>query len=237
MSKNPNQKSHSSSVNTNILSKLINYLCKEEDAQPFLHPVNFRELGLLDYPVLIKNPMDLSTLRKNLKNNKYKNYESFTEDLSLIWSNCKIYNLEGSKIYGQADRMEKAAKKILSNLFKKKNKRKNSNFIHRTSRKQIKKEEEEIINLLQNNDMKNEADSEEKNYKDRIKICQILKKLQKDQLIEVIKIIERNNGNAIQNISEEKFDIHMEEISSGTITRIFTYFDKIKIMEKLNNYI
>lgn len=53
-------------------------------------------MGLYDYPQIIKNPMDLSTVKKNLKSNKYKFVEEVLHDLQLIWDNCKLYNAEGS---------------------------------------------------------------------------------------------------------------------------------------------
>ena len=40
--------------------------------------------------------MDLGTVKKNLKNNKYKYIEDCLNDIQLIWDNCKIYNFEGS---------------------------------------------------------------------------------------------------------------------------------------------
>ena len=33
------------------------------------------EYGLVDYPQIIKKPMDIGTVKKNLKNNKYKYVE------------------------------------------------------------------------------------------------------------------------------------------------------------------
>lgn len=39
------------------------------------------DLGLLDYPEIIKKPMDLSTARKNLSKGKYRKYEEFFRDL------------------------------------------------------------------------------------------------------------------------------------------------------------
>lgn len=57
-----------------------------------------KALGLLDYPTIIKKPMDLQTLKKKVKNGKYKNNSEFLEDLNLIWDNCKTYNQEGSVI-------------------------------------------------------------------------------------------------------------------------------------------
>ena len=43
--------------------------------------------------------MDLGTLKKNLKNNKYKTVEEALNDIQLIWGNCKAYNAEGSVNY------------------------------------------------------------------------------------------------------------------------------------------
>ena len=56
----------------------------------------FVAFGLLDYPQIIKKPMDLDTVKKNLKNNKYKLVEDVLNDMQLIWDNCKTYNAEGS---------------------------------------------------------------------------------------------------------------------------------------------
>jgi hypothetical protein len=42
-----------------------------EESQPFLEPVDWKALGIPDYPTIIKNPMDLGTISKKLKENKY----------------------------------------------------------------------------------------------------------------------------------------------------------------------
>lgn len=57
---------------------LIQQLEKDENSGPFLFPVNYEELKLLDYPLVIKRPMDLSTVKvmelsKNRKNSKQVN--------------------------------------------------------------------------------------------------------------------------------------------------------------------
>ena len=55
-------------------------------------------MGIPDYPNIIKNPMDLSTLKKNLLKGKYSELEQFVADLSLIWENCRTYNMPDSYI-------------------------------------------------------------------------------------------------------------------------------------------
>jgi len=53
-------------------------------------------LGLVDYPQIVKHPMDLGTVKKNFRANKYKLVEEVLNDLQLVWDNCKLYNAEGS---------------------------------------------------------------------------------------------------------------------------------------------
>jgi len=55
-------------------------------------------LGLLDYLDIIKTPMDLGTVKKNLKANKYKFVEDAIVDIQLVWENCKTYNAQGSVV-------------------------------------------------------------------------------------------------------------------------------------------
>lgn len=76
--------------------ELIKHLEKRPEAALFLKPVDYKNLGLFDYPLCIKNPMDMSTVKKKLKNNKYTSSQDFVADLNLVWDNCKIYNQNGS---------------------------------------------------------------------------------------------------------------------------------------------
>ena len=52
--------------------------------------------GLLDYPTLIKKPMDLGTVNSKLNDGQYLYVEDMIDDIQLIWDNCKTYNLAGS---------------------------------------------------------------------------------------------------------------------------------------------
>jgi hypothetical protein len=64
------------------------------DSFEFRAPVDWKAYGLLDYPIIIKKSMDLSTVRKNLNNNFYEAVEDCLRDIELIWQNCKTYNKE-----------------------------------------------------------------------------------------------------------------------------------------------
>ena len=92
-------------------TKLVESIEADPGCDPFLMPVQWEELGLLDYPSIIKRPMDFDTLKKNLLAGKFATYEEFFQDLQLIWDNCKHYNMAGSDIYKLCERMEKMSKR------------------------------------------------------------------------------------------------------------------------------
>jgi hypothetical protein len=80
----------------------------------FLQPVDWVSLGLDDYPILIKNPMDLGTIKvrraaisgptgvartlkttfrqAKIESGGYMKHSQVAEDIRLVWQNCKTYN-------------------------------------------------------------------------------------------------------------------------------------------------
>lgn len=75
------------------LKECLNNIEEDPKSYEFREPVAWKELGLTDYPEIIKKPMDLKTVRKNLSKGKYKRFEDFFRDIQLIWDNCKTYNI------------------------------------------------------------------------------------------------------------------------------------------------
>ncbi|CAI6338478.1 unnamed protein product [Periconia digitata] len=72
------------------MEKVLMELKAGEHANPFLQRVNKREAP--DYYNIIKQPMDIGTMMKKLKQLQYKSKKEFTDDLMLIWANCLKYN-------------------------------------------------------------------------------------------------------------------------------------------------
>ena len=91
---------------------LLEELTSHEDAEAFLAPVDWAALNLPDYPVIIKKPMDLGTIKSNIENGEYDDAYDFAEDVRLVWKNAKLYNTPGSPIYVNAE--------SLSQLFERK---------------------------------------------------------------------------------------------------------------------
>ena len=99
-----------------LLKLIIVHIKKDGTSLVFQEPVPWQAMGLTNYPIIIKKPMDLSTLRTNLESNKYKTYEDFFADLFQIWTNCKLYNQQGSVIYIQAEKLERKSKKLIKDF-------------------------------------------------------------------------------------------------------------------------
>ena len=61
-------------------------------------------LVLQDYLEAIRQPMDLSTVSKNLKNRLYFTPSDFIADIRLIFSNAKTYNRKGTIVRREGGR-------------------------------------------------------------------------------------------------------------------------------------
>ncbi len=82
----------------------------------FAQPVDHVELGLTDYLDVVKKPMDLGTLKRNLKDQRYTYYYEFVQDMDRIWTNCMLYNGPGSPYHDFARDAKQFADKRLCQL-------------------------------------------------------------------------------------------------------------------------
>jgi len=64
----------------------------EPYAWPFYKPVEAEELGLYDYTDIIKQPMDLTTIKNKMEGREYATPQEFATDVRLIFTNCYKYN-------------------------------------------------------------------------------------------------------------------------------------------------
>ena len=74
---------------TNKCLKIVEALMTDPESYEFRVPVDWKGLGLEDYPLLIKQPMDLGTVKQKIKKNKYESANDCISDVDLVWDNCK----------------------------------------------------------------------------------------------------------------------------------------------------
>ncbi|PNF40464.1 Transcription initiation factor TFIID subunit 1 [Cryptotermes secundus] len=91
-----------------ILESILNEMRDLPDVQPFLFPVNAKvrsNFAVPDYHKIVTRPMDLQSIRENLRQKKYQSREEFLSDVNQIVENSTLYNGAKSSLTVAAQRM------------------------------------------------------------------------------------------------------------------------------------
>eukprot|EP00656_Telonema_subtile_P050720 TRINITY_DN6646_c0_g1_i2.p1 TRINITY_DN6646_c0_g1~~TRINITY_DN6646_c0_g1_i2.p1 ORF type:complete len:324 (+),score=107.78 TRINITY_DN6646_c0_g1_i2:178-1149(+) len=86
--------------------KILKAVQDHPESYPFLQPVDWKKLGIPDYPKIVKKPMDLSRVERRLAQMHYSSAEGFVAEMSLIFGNAMLFNLEGSQIHLMAQNVQ-----------------------------------------------------------------------------------------------------------------------------------
>ena len=92
--------------------KILQQLSMQQNAGPFLERVDPVALNIPDYFKVIKNPMDLGTVRRRLEDHLYKSPDEFAAAVRLTFRNAMTYNKKGHLVHDWAVE--------LSNVFERK---------------------------------------------------------------------------------------------------------------------
>ncbi|XP_029440562.1 bromodomain-containing protein 2 isoform X1 [Rhinatrema bivittatum] len=71
---------------------VVKSLWKHQFSWPFRQPVDAVKLGLPDYHKIIKQPMDLGTIKRRMELNYYWSATECMQDFNAMFTNCYIYN-------------------------------------------------------------------------------------------------------------------------------------------------
>lgn len=81
-----------------ILTKLM----RNRNSRVFNKPVDAVGLGLYDYHQIVKEPMDLGTVKMNLTKNVYSSPSEFASDVRLTFNNAMLYNPKTDQVHSMA---------------------------------------------------------------------------------------------------------------------------------------
>jgi hypothetical protein len=82
------------------MTKIVNAFLSRSDSTPFREAVDWRLLELDDYPEIVKRPIDLGMIKRQLERGTYyKTAAAVAADIRLVWSNCMLYNTDGSDFW------------------------------------------------------------------------------------------------------------------------------------------
>ncbi|TXG73202.1 hypothetical protein EZV62_001781 [Acer yangbiense] len=82
-----------------ICVQILTKLMKHKHGYIFNSPVDVVGMGLHDYYDIIKNPMDLGTVKSKLNKILYDSPADFAADVRLTFKNAMTYNPEGHDAY------------------------------------------------------------------------------------------------------------------------------------------
>mmetsp|Transcript_31584 Transcript_31584/g.27978 ORF Transcript_31584/g.27978 Transcript_31584/m.27978 type:complete len:200 (+) Transcript_31584:32-631(+) len=181
----------------------LNALEKEPTIGPFMEPVDWKALGLDDYPAIVKKPMDLRSIRDRAKNDKYASLDAFYADVMLIWNNCKAYNIAESEIYRMAEDLERTCKKLYKKM-----------IINKKTK--TKDESESLKNNLDFEKTSNMRDEDEEegdiSFDDRIKFTEHVRKLTIENMTVLVRMIQEQCPNVLEDLDSDKLQIKVNEI-------------------------
>ena len=182
------------------LEKIFDTMEKDVQSSAFLAPVDYVALNILDYPKIIKHPMDLGTVRKNLLNGDYKLFQDFMCDINLIWNNCREFNQPGSDIVKMANHCEKKMRQLIDKQFKN----------HKPK--------------AENTKSKNENSS--LTIADKSKLIDCIREQSNEGLTQIVKIILKECPKGIEDIDPEKLQIKIDMLDYRTFNLVNQYLEK-----------
>jgi len=188
--------SGSSASEWTAMSKLVAQIYARHDAEPFREPVDWKALGLFDYPQIIKKPMDLAKVKRNIETNKYATIEEAAENVRLIWKNCMQYNADGSDFYVLAQ-----------------------NFSKRFEDKHAKLLKEQCVGKPDKGKNATEPTIDEKRT-----FAKSLYKITKEELGKVITELDEKCPTALtKNAAEDEVEINVDRISASVFHEVMSY--------------
>lgn len=173
---------------------LVKHLSQQSESIHFLHPVDYKALGLHDYPYIIKTPMDLSTVKSKIKQNLYTNFDDFLGDMILIWDNCRTYNLAESAIVQQTEILEKSMLRFC-----------NQNNIN-------------LENVIKRPKIDEHPDTVP--FQEKVDLSERLKVLSDKKLAAVVNIIETECPKAITQLNEERIQMRIDALDKNTFAMV-----------------
>lgn len=103
-------------IEKNFCTDYTNKLLNCELCFAFLNPVDRNADWAPAYFQIIQRPMDLSTVKQKLLDDKYHSVDEWHSDINLIWKNATTFNKKPSLLYFVADFLQKKCNKQLTKI-------------------------------------------------------------------------------------------------------------------------
>jgi len=88
-------------------NEIVSKLKSSRGAHPFESAVDWEDMGLVEYPFIITQPMDLGTVEHKLMNDMYVSAAQVERDLRLVFENAMHFNQPDDPVYSMASKTMK----------------------------------------------------------------------------------------------------------------------------------
>mmetsp|Transcript_16403 Transcript_16403/g.24056 ORF Transcript_16403/g.24056 Transcript_16403/m.24056 type:complete len:223 (-) Transcript_16403:365-1033(-) len=178
------------------ITKIVSQIYARSDAEPFRDAVDWKALGLYDYPQIVKRPMDLGIVKRKLETAGYKSIHDAAEDVRLVWKNCMEYNADGSDFYILAQNLSKRFEDKFAKVVKETNSGKGSGA----------------------------ASAAEPTLDEKKAFAKSLYKITKEQLGQVIVDLEKKcPASLTKNSAEDEVEINVDHIAPAAFHEVLAY--------------
>ena len=210
--------SNKSSIST--MQNILNNLKELKFAEPFLEPVDWKAWGLIDYPEVIKKPMDLGTISQKVNEGEYDSIDSFIQDIQLVIDNCTTYNDKKAEVYKQAIKLQRALDREISKLKTEEKDEaagasKEVTFPPKTARISSSTTSDKTPSVPSSMSKGKNPTADEKE-----KFCKSVFQLRATELGKIVELIDELSPRAIERIGKDEIDINVDNIDTATYRKV-----------------
>ncbi|KAK6923230.1 NET domain [Dillenia turbinata] len=228
-----------------ILTKIM----KHKHAWVFNTPVDVVKLGLHDYFRIIKNPMDLGTVRSKLEKKSYSSPVDFASDVRLTFDNAMLYNPKGQDVHHMAETLLSQFNELFDPAHKKFEKEHQKAKTAYESRREMILEEARkpiwapstLVPKTEGGMQKlgklpkpksRDLNKREMTYEEKVKLGESLQSLPAEKLFQLVQIVRKRNGYSAEEDDEIELDI--ETVDTNTLWKLDRFVCNYKKMENKN---
>ena len=191
------------------LVDMIDYFRSIKESIIFFEPVKEEEHPT--YKNIIKRPMDLLTLSRNITDDYYKTIDEALLDFGRIWFNCKLFNSMGSYLYNLASDFELIFIEEVDKRFNIKLDKQNMRYLY------IKENSE--------NDNTNLASLSNDNVKQVI--LNKIKYIHPNDMDNLLRFIIKLEPNVIQSFTYDEIKLGFETLSFNQMVKLNEHLDSL----------
>ncbi|XP_063129105.1 bromodomain testis-specific protein isoform X9 [Rattus norvegicus] len=212
-------------------------------AWPFYNPVDVDALGLHNYYDIVKNPMDLGTIKGKMDKQEYKDACEFAADVRLMFMNCYKYNPPDHEVVTMARMLQLNAVhqqlQVLSQVPLRKLKKKNEKSKRAPKRKKVNRDEnpkKKAKQMKQKEKAKSNQPKKKKpllkleeednakpmNYDEKRQLSLDINKLPGDKLGRIVHIIQSREP-SLRNSNPDEIEIDFETLKASTLRELEKY--------------